>query len=146
MKYILKRKLLTSFIVIFNIGFLVIVMDTNVTQGSHDNVLFSLVSSVILILVFSLVYVAPFITTIGIPASIIIDRVSKNKKLLSLILHMTAGCVVAVIILKLLDSNLLTYEYLTNEFHLIKLMFICLYPGVNFWFVDLVMTKVNRVL
>lgn len=142
MNSILKRKFLTSFIVIFNIGFLINVMDTNVTQGTHDNILFSLISSLILILTFSLVCVAPFIIGIGIPASIIIDRASKNKKLLSLILHMATGCIVAVIILQLLDADLLTYEYLTNEFYFIKLMFICLYPGVNFWFVDLMIARV----
>ncbi|WP_107837824.1 hypothetical protein [Metasolibacillus meyeri] len=147
MKHVLKRKFLTACIVIFNIGFLVIVMDTNVTHGTHGNILFSLVSSLILILVFSLVYVAPFIIVIGIPTSIIIDRVIvtiKNKNFVSLILHIATGCIVAVIILSLLNSDMLTYEYLTNEFYLIKLMFICLYPGVNFWFADLVITKVIK--
>lgn len=145
MKSILKRKLLTSVILTLNIGFLVIVMDTNATQGTHANILFSLTSSLILILVFALVYVSPFIIVIGIPASIIIDKSItniKNKNLMSLIFHVMTNFIVAIVIQIFLNSDLLTYGHLTNEFYLIKLMFICLYPGVNFWFIDLVITKV----
>ncbi|PIC56425.1 hypothetical protein CSV80_14330 [Sporosarcina sp. P12(2017)] len=147
MIHILKNKLLTSILVILNIGFIVSVMDSNATQGIHTNILFSLTSSIILVIVFSLIYIAPLIIVLGIPVSILIDRYIirfKKKNIMSLFLHMFIGCIIAVIILSLLKSDLIAYKSLVNEFYLIKLLFICLYPGLNFWFVDLVITKGHK--
>lgn len=74
--------------------FLIMVTDPNETKGTHESILGAFTNSAILIIMVSIIYVAPFILFLGLPAPIIIDKLVNNIKyqyLISLFLHILIG-------------------------------------------------------
>ncbi len=138
MKKEIKRKLLVSVISIFNIGFLMIITNSNDFAGHETSYHQVVVDSIAVCLSLSLVYVAPLILLVGFPISLLIDfalKKQKHKTFLSFALHISAGITSTYLIVSLFSMSPRMEDLLNPEIFL-KWCFILIYPSLFFWSLD----------
>lgn len=135
MKLILKRKLLVSLITILNIGFIFLLLEASEASKPYESLLEALLDIFIMILVFSFIYVAPFIIFIGVPVSIFIEKkliLTKNKFIESLVYHVITGLLIGFITITVLGLG----EEFFKVSNLLNSLFLTVYPAVSFWIID----------
>ncbi|HAM79613.1 MAG TPA: hypothetical protein DCO80_02240 [Ornithinibacillus sp.] len=149
MKQIIVRKIIAGLITVFNIGFIFILMDPNITNGTSGNLFLELLDLLLVIIVFSVICISPFVL-VGVLFSVLIDRIriqSKVKNLLYIIGHLLLGLIIGIlaIIIFQLDDDYLDLNRLTNKFFLIRFLFICFYPTIIFCLLDMLYKKTQKV-
>lgn len=140
----IKRKSLVALISILNMGIILFVISESTGQRVESNLFSAFFESFTLVLIFSIVYIAPFYIFLGIPISIFIDKLLNNinryKNLLSATAYILFGTIVSISFSFIFNiapiySDLLSVDVLMHSF----LLYV--YPSIVFWLLDYLMNK-----
>lgn len=138
MKKILRRKFISSLITIFNISFLLLLINQNHNDVVEKNLLQTTFQAVTMIVTVAIMYVAPIIIFLGVPTSLLIEFLTqkiKFKNSISFILHIIFG-VIIMSLLSMIFIELPTWHKLLNVDVYLNYSFLFIYPSIVFWTID----------